>query len=121
MQVPAQVHKFLFIGNAGQSQFLRPYTKPLTGNAPAFHVIIADPQMFAEIRLRIPQTVLRLHRQHGGKLIHQTANLALWVTQDEHESVVMIIKVKYWTLFSLYPQGADVTTKTPEKNQTTDK
>jgi hypothetical protein len=81
---------------------------------------------------------LRLHRQHGGKVNHQTANFALWVTQDEHEFVVMIIKVKYWTqdehefvvmiikvkywtLFSLYPQGADVTTKTPEKNQTTDK
>ncbi|HUA68428.1 MAG TPA: hypothetical protein VMA13_07760 [Candidatus Saccharimonadales bacterium] len=57
----------------------------------------------------------------AAKLNHQAANLALWVTQDEREFVVMIIKVKYWTLFSLQSQGADVTTKMPEKNQTTDK
>jgi len=89
----------------------------LTGNAPAFHVIITNSQMLTEIRLRISQTVLRLHRQHGGKLNHQEPNLALWVAQDAHESVVMIIRIEHGTLFSLRVQGSAVTTKTPKKNQ----
>jgi hypothetical protein len=60
---------------------------------------------------------LRFHRQHGGKLNHRDANFALWVTQDAGDEVLSINRVQEWTLFSLYPQGADVTTKTPEKNQ----
>src|ERR1700744_1437222 len=73
--------------------------------------------MFTEIRLRISQTVLRLHRQHGDKLNHQEPYLALWVTQDAHESVLMIIRTEHGTLFSLRGQGAAVTTKTPKNSQ----
>jgi len=117
MKIIAQIHKLWFIGDAGQSQLPCPFTEPLTGNAATFHVVIADPQMFTKIGLRILQTILRLHRQHDGKLNHQAANLALWVTQDAGSDVLCINRIGKWTLFSLYPQGADVTTKTLEKNQ----
>jgi hypothetical protein len=45
-------------------------------------------------------------------------NFALWVTQNAHESVVMIVSIEYGTLFSLRVQGSDVTTKVPDKDQT---
>jgi len=61
---------------------------------------------------------LRLHRQHGGKLNHKEPNLALWVTQNESDEMLHINRVGKWTLFSLRVQGADVTTKVPDTNQT---
>jgi hypothetical protein len=77
--------------------------------------------MLSKIILSILQTVLRLHRQHDGKLNHHVANLALWVTQDAGNEMLHINRIGKWTLFSLLAQGTAVTTKTPEKNQTTDK
>jgi hypothetical protein len=73
--------------------------------------------MFTEIGLRISQTVLRLHRQHGGKLNHQAMNLALWVTQNDEQVMLPVNRIGNRTLFSLYPQGTDVTTKASAENQ----
>jgi len=82
MKIAAQVHKFLFISDAGQSQFLCTVTEPLAGNALAFHVVITNAKMFAKIRFRISQTVLSLHRQHGGTLNHVGCNYAPSVAQN---------------------------------------
>ena len=76
--------------------------------------------MFTEIGLRILQTVLSLHRQHGGKLNHQEPNLALWVTQNAGNEMLHINRIGNGTLFSLRVQGAAVTTKTSDINQIAD-
>jgi hypothetical protein len=60
---------------------------------------------------------LRLHRQHGGKLNHQEANLALWVTQNDEQVMLPVNRIGKGTLFSLRVQGGAVTTKASAENQ----
>src|ERR1035438_8916210 len=120
MKVVAQVQELLFCGDARQSQFPRSFTKPLTRNRLPFHVVITNAQVFAKIRFRISQTVLGLHRQHGGTLNHVGCNYALWVTQNEWPEMIPVNRIGNGTLFSLRVQGAAVTTKALNKNQMAD-
>jgi hypothetical protein len=77
MKVVAQVQKSFSVVTPDNPNSLAPFTKPLSRNALPFHVVIADAQMFPKISLGIFQTVLRLHRQHDGKLSHHLDKILL--------------------------------------------
>jgi hypothetical protein len=90
----------------------------MTGNTATFHVIITNAQVFAKIRFRISQTILGLHRQHGGTLNHVGCNSAPSVAQNEWPEMLPVNRIGNGTLFSLRVQGAAVTTETSNENQT---
>jgi hypothetical protein len=65
----------------------------MSRNALTFHVVITDAQVFLKISLCIFQTVLRLHRQHDGKLSHHLEKPAPKRAQDEWQMMLSVNRV----------------------------
>src|SRR5439155_6214323 len=64
MKILAQADEFLGAGDTGQTQFLSPFSKPLTQDLLTFGVVVADAKVLLEISFRVAEAGLRFGGKH---------------------------------------------------------